>query len=156
MICTGRAGSAFAAEIGTMKVAEEVDALVTMGLDPTRFLIVPKLLALLFVMPILTLFGNLLGVLGGFVVGTLSLDIPTSAYLLRTAGAIAPFDLVEGLTKSAVFALLIAGVGCLRGFEARNSAQAVGRATTSAVVSGIFLVIVADTLLTILFSRFRG
>jgi len=107
-------------------------------------------------MPFLTVFGDILGVLGGFTVGTLSLGIPTTAYLSRTMTALSPFDLAEGLVKSIVFALLISGVGCLRGMQTRNSAQAVGRSTTSAVVAGITLVIVADALLTIVFSRFRG
>lgn len=153
MICTGRAGSAFAAEIGTMKVSEEVDALVTMGLDPSRFLVVPKVIALTLTMPLLAVFGNLAGVLGGLVVGMVQLDLPLVSYMRETMQAIQPWDLGEGLIKSAVFAVLVSGVGCLRGLRTEGGAQGVGRSTTSAVVSGIFLVVVFDTLLTILFTK---
>lgn len=152
MICTGRAGSAFAAELGTMKVGDEIDAMITMGFVPSRFLLVPKIIALVAVMPILTIFGDILGIMGGMFVGKIQLELPIIAYYNRTIIAIKPEYLIEGILKSIVFAFLIAGVGCLRGLEAKNDTQGVGRATTSAVVSGIFLVIVADTLLTILFS----
>lgn len=153
MICTGRAGSAFAAEIGTMKVSEEVDALVTMGLEPTRFLIMPKVIALTLVMPLLTIFGDLMGIFGGLMVGILALDMSVVSYVNRTLEALQPWDFGEGLVKSVVFAVLISGIGCLRGLQARDSAQEVGKATTSAVVSGIFLIIVADTILAFIFSR---
>jgi phospholipid/cholesterol/gamma-HCH transport system permease protein len=153
MICTGRAGSAFAAEISTMKVSEEIDAMVTMGFKPSRFLIIPKLLALVLVMPVLTIFGNVVGIIGGMTVGVFSLGLPVITYFNRTVLIITPRCFTEGLIKSAVFAILIAAVGCLRGLEAKNDTHGVGSAATSAVVSGIFLVIVADTLLTFLFSR---
>lgn len=152
MIATGRAGSAFAAEVGSMKASDEIDALTTMGFSSTRFLVIPKLLAMLTVMPVLTLFGSLMGVLGGLTVGVFQLDMPIVTYMNRTFAALEPIHLVEGLTKSVVFAMLIATVGCLRGFEASRDAQGVGRSTTSAVVSGIFMVIVADSILTMLFS----
>ncbi len=151
MICTGRAGSAFAAEIGTMKVSEEVDALVTMGLDPTRFLVLPKVLALTFVMPMLTLFGDLFGIAGGFVVGMVQLDLPFTAYYQETTKYITVWHISQGVIKSVVFALLISAVGCLRGLRTDGGAQGVGTSTTSAVVSGIFLVVVADSVLTIIF-----
>jgi len=154
MICTGRAGSAFAAEISTMKVSEEIDAMVTMGFNPSRFLIIPKLLALVLVMPVLTVFGNVLGIIGGMTVGVFSLGLPVVTYFNRTVLVITPRCFSEGLIKSAVFAILIAAVGCLRGLEAKNDTHGVGSAATSAVVSGIFLVIIADTLMTYLFSRF--
>ncbi|OGV39724.1 MAG: hypothetical protein A2X48_09725 [Lentisphaerae bacterium GWF2_49_21] len=154
MICAGRAGSAFAAEISTMKVSEEIDAMVTMGFQPSRFLIIPKLLALVMVMPVLTIFGNVVGIIGGMTVGVYSLGIPIITYFNRTALIVTPRFFTEGLIKSAVFAVLIAAVGCLRGFEAKNDTHGVGAAATSAVVSGIFLVIIADTLMTYLFSRF--
>ena len=153
MICTGRAGSSFAAEIGTMKVSEEIDALVTMGLDPNRFLVVPKLLALVVVMPMLAIFGDIAGVAGGFVVGMFQLNLPFIAYWNETVNAIGPWDVTEGLIKSGVFAFLIAAVGCNRGLRTEGGAQGVGGATTSAVVSGIFLVIVADAVMTLLFTR---
>jgi len=152
MVSTGRAGSAFAAEIGTMKVNEEVDALVAMGMDPQRFLIVPKVLALMAMMPILTIYGDLMGVLGGMFVGVVKLDLPVVAYLGRTADAVAVANIMEGLIKSVVFALLISSVGCLRGLQTKSGAQGVGLATTSAVVSGIFLVVVSDSVLTWIFS----
>ncbi|OPZ28519.1 MAG: putative phospholipid ABC transporter permease protein MlaE [Lentisphaerae bacterium ADurb.BinA184] len=153
IICTGRAGSAFAAEIGTMKVSEELDALVTMGIAPTRFLVVPKVLALIVVMPLLTVFGDLAGVAGGFVVGMFQLDLPFIAYWNQTVAALGPWDVVQGLIKSAVFAFLVAAVGCLRGAQTREGAQGVGVSTTSAVVSGIFLLIVSDAFMTFLLTR---
>jgi len=152
MICTGRAGSAFAAEIGTMKVSEEVDALVTMGLDPCRFLTLPKVLALVAAMPLLTVFGDLTGIAGGFVVGMAKLDIPFVAYFARTARVISPWHMAQGLIKSVVFALLVGAVGCLRGLRTEGGAQGVGGATTSAVVTGIFLIVLADTALTMVFN----
>jgi phospholipid/cholesterol/gamma-HCH transport system permease protein len=152
MIATGRAGSAFAAEIGTMKVSEEIDAMQTMGFIPCRFLVVPKLIAMVVVMPVLTLYGNIAGILGGMVVGCVKLGLPVVTYYNRTMLAIKPMYLIEGLSKSAVFALLIAVMGCMRGFEAQSDAQGVGRSATSAVVSSIFLVIVADSVLTILYN----
>ncbi len=152
-ICTGRAGSAFAAELGTMKVTEEIDAMVTMGFVPTRFLIVPKLLALVAVMPVLTVYGDIVGILGGMFVGHVQLDIPIIAYYNRTLVAILPQYFIEGILKSVVFAFLVAGIGCFRGLQASNDTQGVGRATTSAVVSGIFLVVLSDTALTYIFSR---
>ncbi len=152
MICTGRAGSAFAAEIGTMKVAEEVDAMRTMGLVPSRFLVIPKMLAMILVMPVLTVYGNLAGMVGGMTVGVMKLGLPISAYYDRTVQVISPMTFSMGIVKSVFFAILIAGVGCMRGFEAKNDAQSVGRSATSAVVSAIFLVVVADAVLTMLFS----
>ena len=153
MICTGRAGSAFAAEIGTMKVSEEIDALSTMGLAPSRFLVVPKVIALMAMMPLLTLIGDIAGLTGGLVVGMLQLDLPFMAYWKQTLSAVSHVNLLEGLLKSVVFAFLIAGVGCLRGLRTESGAQGVGVSTTSAVVSGIFLIVIADALLTIIFTR---
>jgi len=152
MIATGRAGSAFAAEIGTMKVSEEIDAMKTMGFVPSRFLVIPKLLAMLLVIPILTVFGDLAGLFGGFIVGWVKLDIPPVAYYSRTILVLTPMTFFMGLVKSVIFAFLIAVVGCMRGFDASSDAQGVGRSATSAVVSGIFLVVIADAVLTILFS----
>ncbi len=153
MICTGRAGSAFAAELGTMKVGEEIDAMVTMGFVPSRFLIVPKVIALVAVMPVLTVFGDVMGIFGGLVVGNLTLDIPVVAYYNRTALIVLPQFFMEGLLKSMVFAVLIASVGCFRGLQASNDTQGVGRAATSAVVTSIFLVVVTDAGLTYVFSK---
>jgi phospholipid/cholesterol/gamma-HCH transport system permease protein len=151
MICTGRAGSAFAAEIGTMKVSEEIDALTTMGIKPERILVMPKIMALLIAMPLLTIIGDIIGVIGGIVVALLASDITFSAFYGRTMQAIAPANLFESLLKSIIFAALIASVGCLRGMEAQNDAKGVGRATTSSVVSGIFLIVIADALVTFIY-----
>jgi phospholipid/cholesterol/gamma-HCH transport system permease protein len=144
IIVAGRSGSAFAAEIGTMKISDEVDALFTMGFDPTRFLVVPKIVASVIVVPLLTLFSDLFAILGGLVVGVFMLDLTTSAYMTQTLKTLSIFDVFWGFLKAAVFALLIAGIGCLRGFQVKGGAAAVGQATTSAVVSSIFLIILAD------------
>jgi phospholipid/cholesterol/gamma-HCH transport system permease protein len=151
IIAAGRSGAAFAAEIGTMKVSEEVDALTTMGLDRTRFLVTPKVLALLLMMPCLTLFADLVGIAGGLTVSVFWLDMPAIVYLRQTRIAMQPWDLYSGLLKSLAFALLIASVGCLRGFEARGGAESVGRITTSAIVASLFLIIVTDAVFTVVF-----
>jgi len=151
IIAAGRSGAAFAAEIGTMKVSEEIDALTTMGLDRTRFLVTPKVLALLAMLPCLTLYADLVGILGGLTVATVGFDLPAIVYVRQTAHAVSAWDVFSGVIKSVVFALLIAGVGCLRGFQARTGAESVGRITTSAIVAGIFLIIVADAIFTVLF-----
>ncbi len=152
VVATGRAGSAFAAEIGTMKVTEEVDAMFTMGFSPVRFLVVPKLVALMVVLPILTIFGDISGIIGGVVITYFKLDISIPETFNRVFELITFSDYMQGFIKSVVFALLIAGVGCMRGFEASGDAQSVGRSTTSAVVSGIFLIAIANTIITVLFT----
>lgn len=145
ILVAGRSGSAFAAEIGTMMVNEEVDALTTMGFDPIRFLVVPKVLAAVVVVPILTLYADLLGVLGGLIVGVTGLDITIHAYMTQTIKSIRIFDINASMFKAMCFALLISGIVCYRGFQVRGGAEAVGAAATSAVVSAIFLIIVADS-----------
>lgn len=150
IIVAGRSGSSFAAEIGTMKISEEVDALYTMGFDPTRFLVVPKLIASVVVVPLLTLFSDLFAIMGGLLVGVTMLDLTASAYLSQTIKTLSGFDFYLGVGKSAVFAVLIAWIGCLRGFQVRGGAAAVGQATTSAVVSSIFLIIVTDSLFSVI------
>jgi phospholipid/cholesterol/gamma-HCH transport system permease protein len=150
IIVAGRSGSAFAAEIGTMKVSEEVDALFTMGFDPTRFLVIPKLLAALIVVPLLTLFSDLFAMLGGLLVGVTMLDLTAGAYITQTLNTLEPFDVFWGVLKSAVFALLIAWIGCFRGFRVGGGAAGVGRATTSAVVSSIFLIILTDSMFSVI------
>lgn len=154
MIATGRAGSAFAAELGTMKVNEEIDALTTMGFVPSRILIMPKLIAMVFVMPLLTIIGDLAGVIGGLVVGMTNLKLPFAAYLNQTIKAIHYTDVMEGLLKSLVFAVLITLIGCYKGMNCSNDAQGVGRAATVTVVMGIFLIVVSDTIMTIAFTVF--
>jgi phospholipid/cholesterol/gamma-HCH transport system permease protein len=154
IIAAGRSGAAFAAEIGTMKVSEEIDALTTMGLDRTRFLVTPKVFALLVMLPCLTLYADFVGIIGGMTVGVAGLGLPVQVYVRQTAAAMAFWDIASGLVKSVAFALLISGVGCLRGFQASTGAESVGRITTSAIVAGIFLIIVADAIFTIVFHYF--
>jgi len=149
IIVAGRSGSAFAAEIGTMKISEEVDALFTMGFDPTRFLVVPKVIASVIMVPILTLFSDVFAILGGLLVGISMLDLTVNSYIAQTIKTLTLFDVFFGVLKSAVFALLIAGIGCLRGFQVRGGAASVGEATTSAVVSSIFLIILTDSLFSV-------
>lgn len=146
IVVAGRSGSAFAAEIGTMKISEEIDALFVMGFDPTLFLAVPRILASLVVVPLLTLFADIFAIAGGLVVGVLILDLTTSSYITQTFKVLTLFEFVWGMSKSAVFALIISWVGCLRGFQTRGGADAVGNAATSAVVSGIFLIILFDSM----------
>lgn len=145
VVLAGRSGSAFAAEIGTMKVNEEVDALETMGLDPMRFLVVPRVLAGFIVTPALTIYANVLGVAGGFLV-MMAQGFPFAALWNQLVGAVGVTDVMTGVIKSFVFGVLVAGVGCLRGLETGTGASAVGESTTRAVVSGIFLIVVVDAI----------
>ncbi|MFP4162138.1 MAG: MlaE family ABC transporter permease, partial [Ectothiorhodospira sp.] len=142
--------SAFAAEIGTMKVNEELDALTTMGLDPLRFLVVTRILAAVLVTPLLTLFANLVGLVGAALV-LLTFDIPLVTFLNQVSQSVSLTDLVGGLVKAVVFGLLVAGVGCLRGLQTRNGAAAVGEATTRAVVSAIVLIVAVDGLFAVIY-----
>jgi phospholipid/cholesterol/gamma-HCH transport system permease protein len=151
ILVAGRSGSAFAAEIGTMMVNEEVDALTTMGFTPVRFLAVPKVLAAMIVVPLLTIYADLFGILGGVIVGVLGLDLTVYTYLKETQRSLNLVDIITSLIKSGVFAVLIAGIGCQRGFEVRGGAEAVGSATTSAVVAAIFLIIVTDSAFALVF-----
>lgn len=150
IIVAGRSGSAFAAEIGTMKISEEIDALYTMGFDPTRFLVIPKIIAAIIVVPLLTLFSDVFAIMGGLVVGVLTLDLTVNAYITQTIKTLTLFDVFLGFFKSAVFALLVAWISCLRGFQARGGAASVGQATTSAVVSGIFLIILFNSVFSVI------
>lgn len=150
IVVAGRSGSSFASEIGTMKISDEIDALQTMGLEPKRFLVVPKMLASVIVVPILTLFSDVLAILGGLVVGVFILDLTTSAYVGQTMKALTLFDIFWGVMKSFVFAIVISWIGCLRGFQVKGGADSVGKATTSAVVSSIFLIILIDAIFAII------
>ncbi len=151
ILVIGRSGSAFAAEIGTMKVGEEVDALETMGLNPIKFLVVPKYLAMLVMMPCLTTVADLSGVLGGALFAMTSIGWSLSNYLMRTVQALQARDIVTGLIKSVVFAVIITKIGCFEGFNVQGGAEGVGRATTSSVVKSIFSIIVADMIFTAVF-----
>ena len=150
IIVAGRSGSAFAAEIGTMKVSEEVDALFTMGFDTVRFLALPKIIATVLVVPVLTLFSDLFAILGGLLVGVFMLDLTVNSYVAQTIKTLTVFDVLLGLFKSAVFAFLIAWIGCFRGFQVKGGAASVGESTTSAVVSGIFLIIFSDAIFSLI------
>jgi phospholipid/cholesterol/gamma-HCH transport system permease protein len=150
ILVAGRSGSSFASEIGTMKVSEEIDALFTMGFDPVNFLVIPRVLASFIVVPVLTLFADMFAILGGLVVGVFILDLTTTAYIGETFRSLTLFYLFWGIMKSCVFAIVIAWVGCLRGFQVRGGADSVGKATTSAVVTGIFMIIILDAVFAII------
>ncbi|MDD3885971.1 MAG: ABC transporter permease [Victivallaceae bacterium] len=152
MIATGRAGSAFAAEIGTMQVDEEVSALATMGIRPEAYLVLPKLIAMIIALPVLTVFGDAAGVFGGMLIGVTAMGLPAAAYWGRTVEVLNFTTFALGALKSVVFAVLITMAGCYCGFRASNDALGVGRGATSAVVSSIFLVVVADAVITVLYS----
>lgn len=156
IIMAGRAGAAFAAALGTMQTNEEVDALETLGLDPVEFLLLPRMLALTTMTPVLTVYADFMGILGGAFVGVTMLDISLTTYFTRTAEAITASDAVRGLIKSLAFGAVIALAGCLRGIECGRSAQAVGRATTSAVVTAVVLIVLADAFITVLFFVYDG
>jgi phospholipid/cholesterol/gamma-HCH transport system permease protein len=151
IVVIGRSGSAFAAEIGTMKVTEELDALETMALHPIAFLVMPKLLAMLVMMPCLTMWADLMGVLGGSLFGVTGADYTFGSYLLATRDALYMRDVATGLIKSIVFGIVITGVGCQEGFSTGVGSEQVGRSTTSAVVTSIFLVVLVDLVFTAIF-----
>jgi len=144
IIMAGRTGAAFAAQIGTMQVNEEVDALKTMGISPMEFLVLPRMLALILMMPLLCLYSDLVGILGGFVVGTGMFDISFTQYMEQTSTSLNLTHFSIGVFKSAIFGVVVAIAGCLRGMESGRSASAVGDAATSAVVTSIVLIIVLD------------
>lgn len=151
IIVIGRSGSAFAAEVGTMKVSEEIDALVTLGLNPVHFLLVPKQLAMLLMMPVLTIIADFTGILGGATFGFASLDMTLRTYLLATADGLVMRDIVTGLIKSLVFGMVIVQIGCYEGFTVSGGPEGVGRSTTDSVVTSIFAVIVVDVIFTAFF-----
>jgi len=151
VVVIGRSGSAFAAEIGTMKVNEEIDALKTMALEPVPFLVAPKFLAMVLMVPCLTTWADLMGVLGGGFFGVTSAGFTWGSYLRATMDALVLRDIYTGLIKSAMFALVITAVGCQEGFSTGLGSEEVGRSTTSAVVKSIFLVIAVDLVFTAIF-----
>lgn len=150
IIVAGRSGSAFAAEIGTMKISEEVDALFTMGFNPVMFLVVPKLVAAAIMVPILTLFSDIFAIMGGLLVGVFMLDLTAGAYMAQTVKTLELFDVFWGVLKGGFFGVLITWIGCFRGFQVRGGAASVGQATTSAVVSSIFLIILCDSVFSVI------
>ncbi len=151
VIMAGRSGSAFTAEIGTMVVSEEVDALETMALNPIKFLVVPKFIAMLVMQPCLTMIADLVGIGGGFVISASTLNIDPNMYYNYMVEYLVMKDIFTGLIKSVAFGMIIAVVGCHYGFSVTGGAEGVGRATTSSVVTSIFLIIVADCIFTAFF-----
>lgn len=152
VIVAGRTGSAYTAQIGTMQVNEEIDALRTLGISPLEMLVLPKLLGLMVALPLLTMFADLLGVFGGMVMATTLLDVTFQQFIERLPEVVSANSFLIGIGKAPVFALLIAAVGCFNGFRVRGGADSVGRQTTVSVVHSIFLVIVVDAAFSILFS----
>ena len=143
IIMSGRTGAAFAAKLGTMKVTEEIDALTTMGISPLEFLVLPRVLALVLMMPLLCLYADFVGILGGLFVGVTMLGLSPGAYMRETISTLTMANLLGGLFKATFYGVLIAIAGCLRGFQCGNSSSAVGDAATQAVVMSIVLVVVA-------------
>jgi phospholipid/cholesterol/gamma-HCH transport system permease protein len=154
IIVSGRSGSAYAAEIGSMKAAEEVDALISMGINPVRFIVAPKLIALMIMVPALTIISDLVGIFGGFVLSVTILEIHPVNYFQQTLNALLVKDVFTGLMKAWVFGIVITIVGAYQGFKVSGGAEEVGRRTTAAVVSSIFLVIIFDLFFTALFYYF--
>ena len=146
IVVAGRSGSAFAAEIGTMRISDEIDALFLMGFAPTQFLAVPRIIAAIIVVPLLTIFADVAAIAAGLVVGIFMLDLTLSSYISQTFKALSLFEIFWGLSKSVVFAAIVAWIGCLRGFQTRGGADAVGNAATSAVVTSIFFIILVDSI----------
>lgn len=152
IIVAGRSGSAYAAQIGTMKVTEEIDALRTIGIGPIELLVLPKMLALMIALPLLTVFADITGVLGGMLMASSKLDVSFDVFLHRIGDVVSLSSFLTGVGKAPVFAAIISLVGCYQGFQASGSADSVGRQTTVSVVQSIFLVILADALFSVAFN----
>ena len=151
IIMAGRTGAAYAAQIGTMKVNEEVDALTTLGMDPMDFLVTPRVIALIVMLPMLSLYGSLMGILGGTFVGLSMLDVSLVQYASQTVNSVGLNSLLGGLFKSVVYGSLVAIAGCQQGLACGNSAMAVGQSTTRAVVMSIVLIVVSASILTVIY-----
>lgn len=148
LMVTARAGSAIAAELGSMRVTEQIDALVVMAVDPVRYLVVPRIVAALAMVPLLCVISDFVGILGGYFVGVGLLGINAGTYISNTVKYLELFDIYSGLVKAACFGLILSSIGCYKGFNARGGAQGVGRATTEAVVLASVLILVNDYFLT--------
>jgi len=155
IIVCGRSGAAFAAEIGSMKVNEEVDALRTLGLTPFGWLVVPRIVALMLVMPFLTLLADFIGITGGLMVGITDLDLTTQGYIIETLKSVHVADVLSGVVKSMVFSIAIALIACQQGFAASGGAEGVGKRTTSTVVTSLFALVLIDALFTVIFRVFN-
>ena len=152
ILLAGRSGSAFTAEIGAMTINEEVDAIRTLGLDPVDMLVVPRMLALMITLPLLTFFANMMGLTGGAVMALLTLDISIDQYIRQLESAVTITTFLVGMVKAPVFAAMIAMIGCFQGLRVGRSAAAVGRSATTSVVEGVFVVILLGALFSVLFS----
>lgn len=152
IIMSGRTGAAFAAKLGTMKVTQEIDALTTMGISPMEFLVLPRVLALVLMMPLLCLYSDFVGILGGMFVGVSMLDLSVSSYMRETISTLTLTNLFGGVIKATFYGLLIAIAGCLRGFQCGNSSSAVGDAATQAVVMSIVMVVAACGVFAVVFN----
>jgi phospholipid/cholesterol/gamma-HCH transport system permease protein len=151
IVISGRVGAAMAAEIGTMKVSEEIEALEVMGINPVRFLVAPKVLAILIMVPCLTIIADMVGIFGGFIIGVANLNLTPGIYINKTIDALVHKDIITGLVKSVFFAYIIGIIGCYQGLIVSDGAEGVGKATTMAVVLSIVLVVIADCFFTALF-----
>jgi len=151
LVVAGRVGSAIAAELGTMKVTEQIEALETMALNPIRFLVVPRFLALIVMLPALTIMGDLIGMIGGYIVGVYNLKINPGLYIKTNFEFLVMKDVMTGLLKSVVFGMIIALIGCYEGLNTKGGAEGVGRSTTMSVVISFILIILADAILTGIF-----
>jgi phospholipid/cholesterol/gamma-HCH transport system permease protein len=149
LMVAGRVSSAIAAEIGTMQVSEQIDALVTLSTDPHKYLIVPRLIAAVFTLPLLVIVANVIGVFGGFLIGTQKLGFNASNYLQVTVDFLEASDVHSSLVKAAVFGFIIALMGCYHGFKSRGGAEGVGAATTNAVVGAFILILLANLIITV-------
>jgi phospholipid/cholesterol/gamma-HCH transport system permease protein len=153
IIVAGRTGSAYTAQIGTMMVTEEVDALRSIGVAPLELLVVPKMIALVIALPLLTVFADVMGLFGGMIMAGSMLDLNASTFIDRLTEAISMNSYLSGVGKAPVFAVIIAAVGCFQGFRVYGSAESVGRQTTISVVQSIFLVIIVDAAFSVAFSK---
>jgi phospholipid/cholesterol/gamma-HCH transport system permease protein len=155
LMVAGRIGASMAAEIGTMRVTEQIDALVTLSTNPFKYLVVPRIVAAVAMLPLLVLVADIIGVLGGYLVAVYKLNFNMSAYLKQTVDYLQVMDVVSGLVKASVFGFLIAMLGCFHGYNSGGGAQGVGRATTNSVVSSSIMILVLDYMLTELFFSTR-
>ena len=151
LMVAGRIGAAMSAEIGTMRVTEQIDALSTLSTNPYQYLIVPRILAGILMLPVLVLLGDIIGICGGYAIGVGKLDFNASTYLINTWEYLKPMDIISGLVKASVFGFIITLMGCYNGFNSKGGAQGVGQATTNAVVSSCILILIFNYLLTELF-----
>ncbi len=151
LMVAGRIGASMAAEIGTMRVTEQIDALSTLSTNPFKYLIAPRVLAGIVMVPVLVFIGDILGICGGYMIGVYKLDFNASTYLINTWEYLKPMDVISGLTKAAVFGFIITALGCYNGYHSKGGAQGVGQATTNAVVSASILILIFNYILTELF-----